>query len=697
AEIVAATPDGETLIFSNSGDQEVGFLDIRDPENPVNLGAIDVSDWGEPTAVAVTPNGRYALATVLDLTEAISDQQPGILVFIDLQTQTIAGTVELGGIGPDNLSVTPDGSKAIIAIEDEESEDNLPGQRPGSIDFVTLDYENPSNSTVNNIALDLSDVDGVNYPTDPQPEYVSVSPDGRVVAVSLQENNAIAVLDVAQETVLNIFSTGVSRHEMADLTEDGDIRLTEPFVGRREADSISITPDGQYIITANEGDTDRDRFGDNIWSGGRGWSIFDLEGNVIYDSESELEQQAILHGQYPDDRSENRGIEVEGATSAQFGDQTMAFVASERGSFLAAYNINDPSNPELISFLPTGLAPEGVLALPDRNLLITSNEDDGTIDFFRADSRDLTGYTPQEPLVNSKSLNLPFGALSGLTALSGNPNRLYAVPDNAFSPSRIFTLDLQGTEAVVIQATPITRNGQPMAYDLEGIAENPQGGFWLVSEGDGEDSPNLLLSVNNNGVVSQTIPLPNAAANSITRYGFEGVTTNETGDKVYVAIQREFVGETAARIAEYDTQTKTWNYYFYPLDTDNVDGWVGLSDIARDIDGSFVVLERDNQGGANGAENVQVKRIYRFTLEDVQPGEMVSKTLVTEVASNHNQIDKTLVTDLVEDYDWYAEKVEGLAVTEDGYWVVSDNDGGYQATRLLFVERPAMPPIRGLW
>src|SRR5687767_12174229 len=47
AEIVAATPDGNVLIYTDSSAQEVGFVDITDPANPTELGTIGVD--GEPT------------------------------------------------------------------------------------------------------------------------------------------------------------------------------------------------------------------------------------------------------------------------------------------------------------------------------------------------------------------------------------------------------------------------------------------------------------------------------------------------------------------------------------------------------------------------------------------------------------------------------------------------------------------------
>jgi DNA-binding beta-propeller fold protein YncE len=247
----------------------------------------------------------------------------------------------------------------------------------------------------------------------------------------------------------------------------------------------------------------------------------DLEGNVIYDSGSSVEELAVRMGQYPDNRSDKRGVEIEGATVAKFGEQEFAFVASERGSFVVAYDISDVKNPKFVGFMPTGMSPEGVLAIPKRNLLLTANEGDGTIDIFQAATTVANAYTEQQPLVMSESQDLPFSAFSGLQTVPGGSRQLYAVPDSAIAPSRIFTLNVNGGKALVSRTLMITKDGKPMSYDLEGITLNPAGGFWLVSEGDdreGQQKPNLLLKVSDRGTVEEEIPLPQEAAAIVTRF-----------------------------------------------------------------------------------------------------------------------------------------------------------------------------------
>lgn len=62
AEIVASTPDGKLLIYTDSASEEIGFVNIADPRRPTSGGSLAMP--GEPTSVAVTPDGMWALTVV---------------------------------------------------------------------------------------------------------------------------------------------------------------------------------------------------------------------------------------------------------------------------------------------------------------------------------------------------------------------------------------------------------------------------------------------------------------------------------------------------------------------------------------------------------------------------------------------------------------------------------------------------------
>jgi hypothetical protein len=151
----------------------------------------------------------------------------------------------------------------------------------------------------------------------------------------------------------------------------------------------------------------------------------------------------------------------------------------------------------------------------------------------------------------------------------------------------------------------------------------------------------------------------------------EGEKEDDEDKFVYVAFQREWVGDPddRVRIGRYNTDSGEWAFYYYPIDepTSPNGGWVGLSEIVALGDDNFAVIERDNQGGPDAS----IKKIYQFSVEGVEPkpqGEkfpVLSKTFVRD-----------LIPDLTADNGLVLEKVEGLMVTAKGdAFIVTDNDG----------------------
>jgi hypothetical protein len=175
------------------------------------------------------------------------------------------------------------------------------------------------------------------------------------------------------------FSTGEVHRTDADLRDDGRVRFTQALTAPREPDGISWTADGN-LVTANEGDLAAEP------SGGRGWSVFSPDGELRWDSGASAEEALTRAGRYPDDRSDDKGAEFEGAEVAVMGHGRSAvpyaFIGSERGDAVLVQRMDHEDRPRLVQVLATGTAPEGVLAVPSRGLLLTANEDDGTISVF---------------------------------------------------------------------------------------------------------------------------------------------------------------------------------------------------------------------------------------------------------------------------------------------------------------------------
>ena len=686
AEIVAATPNGQTLFYTSADAGVLGVVDIADPTRPALLPRVDVrlGGVGEPTSVAISPDGRFAVVA-LRMDDDVSNARRGFLRVFDIgNPRNVTAVKDITvGIGPDSLALHGSGKtlRAVVAIEDEETiaegkdkgDATLGGKRPGRIDVVGLQgLYGGSDSGLQSIELvaALKALPDAVYPEDPQPEFVSIDHKAHMAVVSLQENNAVALVDLRhpqKAKLMKVFSTGtVERKANADLKKDKEIAFTDSLVARREADGVTWVVPGVFA-TANEGDGKKDKAG--VLPGGRGFTLFNTQGQVVFEAGATTELNALRHGHYPDARSAAKGVEIEAVASGAFGGVPYLLVGSERGSYLDVYRVANPAQPEWLQLLPTGHAPEGVTTVTRRadgqQLVVTANEKDNSLNVFRFHAQGAPA-NPQEPQLVSKNV-MPWGALSGLTT---DGAYLYAVPDNAFAQSRIWRInvgELASGRMVIDQVTMLTEaNGRPLKVDPEGIAKVADG-FWVASEGK-TVADNELIKVNPAGVVQQRVKLPAAIqarfANPKTSTGFEGVAASADGQTLYMAIQRGFdLAKPQAAIVKWHIPSNTWTTALYPLEQHSKDAkqfWMGLSEITLVPDGRLLLLERDKGGGEGKAISAEVKRVYSVKAADVTEGAVLTKTLVKDLRRDHNYLQ---------------EKAEGMVVFSGNLWVVNDNDG----------------------
>ncbi|MDH3664803.1 MAG: alkaline phosphatase, partial [Alphaproteobacteria bacterium] len=373
AEILAASADEQTLIYTDSPAGSLGFVDVSDASSPAATGVLRLD--GEPTSVAV--NGNYALVAV-NTSESFVEPS-GHLAVVDVNKRQVEHRCDVGG-QPDSVAISPDGAYLAVAIENERDEDLNEGAMPqlpaGHLAVFDLDDQGmPTNCDAVRIVdlTGLADVAG----DDPEPEYVSIN-DDNMVAVTLQENNYVVIADLASGAVVSHFSAGSVDLENVDLTDDGQVSMTESAADvPREPDAIAWL-DNDRLATANEGD---------LVGGGRGFTVFDRSGAVIWDSGSQTEQHAAAAETYPDDRSPAKGTEPETVAFADYDGSGMMFVALERANSVLVYHVNG-GDPTYVQLLPTGVGPEGILPLPGRNLVAVANEADpgeglpSTIDLF---------------------------------------------------------------------------------------------------------------------------------------------------------------------------------------------------------------------------------------------------------------------------------------------------------------------------
>ncbi|CAK22537.1 Atypical alkaline phosphatase with phytase-like insertion [Synechococcus sp. WH 7803] len=122
-----------------------------------------------------------------------------------------------------------------------------------------------------------------------------------------------------------------------------------------------------------------------IGLGGRSFSIFDSNGNVVYDSGNLTEMAAAITGSYPDGRSDDKGTEPETVTLGTIDGRTVALIALERSNNVAVFDVTDPRNAQFLQILDvegdSGLvSPEGI-TMAGENVLI-SNEDEPGIAIY---------------------------------------------------------------------------------------------------------------------------------------------------------------------------------------------------------------------------------------------------------------------------------------------------------------------------
>jgi hypothetical protein len=657
AEIIAASEDGMTLIYTDSPLGVVGLIDITDPAAPKPLGNIDVG--GEPTTAKIL--GGKAFAAVV--TSESKANPSGKLVTVDLATRAIVAECDLGG-QPDSVAIAKDGSFLAIAIEnerDEEVNDGAIPQLPAGF-VVKLPLVDGS---VNCAGLQRIEVTGLAEvaPEDPEPEFVSINDAGEI-AVTLQENNHIVVIG-ADGTIAGHFSAGAVDLDGIDVKRDGLLRFDGAKTGvLREPDGI-VWLNNDLFAVANEGDYE---------GGSRSWTIFRKDGTVVYESGPSLERAIAEIGHYPEHRSRSKGTELESVEFAVFDGKPTAFVASERGSVIGVYDLTDPASPLLTQLLPSGISPEGMVAIPSRGLLVSANEVDLVEDgLARAH---VMIYQRQDapaayPMITSGGTEdlIGWGALSGLAADPAEPGRLYAVSDSVYAAApTIYTIDATQTPARITSALTVTRGGDAaQKLDLEGIAADGEGGFWLASEGRSDRLvPHAIYHVDAEGAIDKEIALPPELLANETRFGFEGITV--AGKTLWMAVQREWKDDPKGmvKLLAYDTEAETWGAVHYPLDTAGDNAWIGLSEITLKGDWVYIV-ERDNQV----SETALVKKLYRVPAAQMQPAPLGGPLPV---------VTKELVRDLLPDLavlkGYAMDKIEGFAIDAAGTgFVVTDNDG----------------------
>ncbi|MEO9485540.1 MAG: choice-of-anchor I family protein [Ekhidna sp.] len=351
AEISAYDAETMRLFVTNGGLKTVDIYDLSSG-SILPYSTIDITVFGGGANSVSIKDGIVAVAV-----ENNNKQDPGFAVFFDVDGNYI-NQVTAGAL-PDMITFTPNGKYVLLANEGEPNDD-FTIDPEGSVTIIDIrgGVENINQSDAiqigftafNNAILDESIRVSANpgnstVAQDLEPEYISVSRNSRYAWVALQENNAVAIIDVRRGKILDLVGLGFKDHslqgngfdasnrsegidirswpvkgmympdaianyrrwgrELVVMVNEGDSRdysgyseetrvedlALDPLAFPNAAELQAETALGRLKTTIATGDADGDGLFEEIYAyGARSFSIRRANGSLIYDSGDELEQ-----------------------------------------------------------------------------------------------------------------------------------------------------------------------------------------------------------------------------------------------------------------------------------------------------------------------------------------------------------------------------------------------------------------------
>ena len=432
SEIVAYDSDNKKMFITNGANNRIDIATINTSGNLTIESSVDMSSYGASIQSAAYNATTDKLAVAVGSSNKTATK--GSVVIMN-STGTVSANVTVGYL-PDMVTFTADGSKILVANEGEPDASNgtyvdvigsvgvitVSNSSYVDIDFAGVTLSNATDGTV----VRLGGTPSNNATLDIEPEYITVDPNNANYAyVTLQENNAIAKIDLSNNTLVYVKSLGAKDHSLTknaiDIEEDGKVEFKtfKNLYGMYQPDSIASYNVGgtTYLVTANEGDGREylDSNSDDVFVdekkiskltldssissyyaddndlkvmidlgnssstysklytyGGRSFSIWDANGDLVWDSANNLsilayqnEPTLFNHDDFEKDgRSGNKGVEPEALTIGTINSKTYAFVGLERQSAIVIYDITTPTAPTFVEYIKTheegDISPEGM-------------------------------------------------------------------------------------------------------------------------------------------------------------------------------------------------------------------------------------------------------------------------------------------------------------------------------------------------
>ncbi|CAN4276129.1 PEP-CTERM protein-sorting domain [Methylophilaceae bacterium] len=383
-------------------------VDVLNATNGSLVQHIDTRSFGSINSLAIY-NGMAAFA-IQDSVQT----NPGVVKLFDTTSRSLVSGVNSITVGalPDMITFTPDGSKLLVANEGTpttygtrigttipRSYNPAAVDPAGSVSIIDVGTRavlaTPGFVGVTQTGSNIRTNTGMDF----EPEYIAVNATGTKAYVTLQEANAIGILDLNTNTFEKVVGLGTKDFSLTGNTIDTRSNALVNFAsanvkGLYMPDGIAAYEVGgaTYLVTANEGDfreddgdrsngstvggtgdlaglriSNTDSSTDNLFAAGaRSFSILDANGTLVFDSGDFLDKKAAELGIYDDTRSIQKGVEPEGVELFNLNGRVIAAIGLERTlkGAVALYDITDPVNSTFLDMIVTegDVAPEGLEA-----------------------------------------------------------------------------------------------------------------------------------------------------------------------------------------------------------------------------------------------------------------------------------------------------------------------------------------------
>ncbi|MEY4603811.1 MAG: hypothetical protein RIT43_1103 [Bacteroidota bacterium] len=280
AEIVAHDPTTQRLYVANSIGSKLDIINFANPSSPQLINSVSMAPYGNINSVTAY-NGYLALAI-----ESIPSQGDGSVVILDANG-TFINQVTVGAM-PDMIAFNNSHTKLFTANEGEPGPtysidpllnvdlmtdpkgsvsiiDLTPGYAAltnANVTTLTFDSFNGQEAALRNLGIRIFS-SAASVSQDLEPEYITISDDDSKIFVSLQENNAMAVIDVATSTIDSLVPLGYADYtagngmDASDQTTGQVLISSLPIQGAYMPDAIKYANIGGngYVFSANEGDS----------------------------------------------------------------------------------------------------------------------------------------------------------------------------------------------------------------------------------------------------------------------------------------------------------------------------------------------------------------------------------------------------------------------------------------------------------